>query len=171
MSLMNSSVPSTRQEWYVRVNLHIRYQHFASKSRTESGVLCMLITILMRLLFRHRHTFLERMSLNNMVGCTMYSALDLVYGYYQLLMRASDISLTAVSTSSGMLWEWLVMTQGLPNAPAIFNILVTQLSVPIGIMHRHALMTFLSIAVPSKVGRMLTTIYVICEPAQVYAHE
>ncbi|CAI5739856.1 unnamed protein product [Peronospora farinosa] len=40
-----------------------------------------------------------------MVGCTMYSALDLVDGYYQLLMRASDIPLIAVSTPSGILWE------------------------------------------------------------------
>ncbi|KAJ8566168.1 hypothetical protein ON010_g6957 [Phytophthora cinnamomi] len=67
---------------------------------------------------------------NNMVGCTMYSALDLVDGYYQLLMRASDIPLTAVSTPSGMLWEWLVMPQGLSNAPATFNGLVTQLFRP-----------------------------------------
>ena len=50
---------------------------------------------------------------NNMVGCTMYRALDLVDRYYQLLVRASDIPLTAVSTPSGMLREWLVMTQGL----------------------------------------------------------
>uniref|UniRef100_H3H492 Reverse transcriptase domain-containing protein n=1 Tax=Phytophthora ramorum TaxID=164328 RepID=H3H492_PHYRM len=67
---------------------------------------------------------------NNMVGCTTYSALDLVDGYYQLLMRASDIPLTAVSTPSGMLWEWLVMPQGLSNAPATFNRLVTQLFRP-----------------------------------------
>uniref|UniRef100_H3H5J1 Reverse transcriptase domain-containing protein n=1 Tax=Phytophthora ramorum TaxID=164328 RepID=H3H5J1_PHYRM len=67
---------------------------------------------------------------NNMVGCTAYSALDLVDGYYQLLMRASDIPLTAVSTPSGMLWEWLVMPQGLSNAPATFNRLVTQLFRP-----------------------------------------
>ena len=67
---------------------------------------------------------------NNMAGCTMYSALDLVDGYYQLLMRASDIPLTAVSTPSGMLWEWLVMPQGLSNAPATFNRLVTQLFRP-----------------------------------------
>ena len=67
---------------------------------------------------------------NNMVGCTLYSALDLVDGYYQLLMRASDIPLTAVSTPSGMLWEWLVMPQGLSNAPATFNRLVTQLFRP-----------------------------------------
>ncbi|CEG46215.1 reverse transcriptase [Plasmopara halstedii] len=40
---------------------------------------------------------------DNMVGCTKYSALDLVDGYYQLLMRASDILLTAVSSPSGML--------------------------------------------------------------------
>ena len=42
---------------------------------------------------------------NNMAGCTIYKALDLVDGYYQLLMRADDIPLTAVSTPSGMLWE------------------------------------------------------------------
>ncbi|KAE9162191.1 hypothetical protein PF005_g30949 [Phytophthora fragariae] len=64
---------------------------------------------------------------NNMAGCTVFSALDMVDGYYQLLMRESDIPLTAVSTPSGMLWEWLVMPQGLSNAPATFNRLVTQL--------------------------------------------
>ncbi|KAE9335693.1 hypothetical protein PF008_g13369 [Phytophthora fragariae] len=67
---------------------------------------------------------------NNMVGCTLYSALDLVDSYDQLLMRASDVPLTAVSTPSGMLWEWLVMPQGLSNAPATFNRLVTQLFRP-----------------------------------------
>ncbi|KAE9266609.1 hypothetical protein PF008_g31569 [Phytophthora fragariae] len=54
----------------------------------------------------------------------------MVDGYYQLLMRESDIPLTAVSTPSGMLWEWLVMPQGLSNAPATFNRLVTQLFRP-----------------------------------------
>ena len=67
---------------------------------------------------------------NNMVGYTLYSALDLVAGYYQLLTRSSDIPLTAVSTPSGMLWEWLVVPQGLSNAPATFNLLVTQLFRP-----------------------------------------
>ncbi|POM72587.1 Hypothetical protein PHPALM_10667 [Phytophthora palmivora] len=56
--------------------------------------------------------------LNNMSDCTLYSALDLVDGYYQILMRESDIPLTAVSTPSGMLWGWLVMPQGLLNVPA-----------------------------------------------------
>ena len=60
----------------------------------------------------------------------MYSALDLVDGYYQLLMREIYITLTAVSTPSGMLWEWIVMPQGLYNAPATYNRLVTQLFRP-----------------------------------------
>ena len=65
-----------------------------------------------------------------MVVSTLYSALDLVEGYYQLLMRASGILLTSVSTPSGMIWEWLGMPQGLSNAPATFNRLVTQLFIP-----------------------------------------
>ncbi|GMF46071.1 unnamed protein product [Phytophthora fragariaefolia] len=64
---------------------------------------------------------------NNMAGCTVFSALDMVNGYYQLLMRESNIPLTAVSTPSGMLWEWSVIPQGLSNAPAPFNRLVTQI--------------------------------------------
>ncbi|POM73465.1 Pol protein [Phytophthora palmivora] len=69
--------------------------------------------------------------LNNMSGCTLYSALDLVDGYYQILMRESDIPLTAVSTPSGILWEKLVMPKGLSNAPGTFNRLVTQLFRPL----------------------------------------
>ena len=60
----------------------------------------------------------------------MYSALDLVDGYYQLLMRESYVPMTAVSTPSSMLWEWLLMPQGLSNDPATFNRLLTQLFRP-----------------------------------------
>ncbi|OWY92404.1 reverse transcriptase, partial [Phytophthora megakarya] len=63
--------------------------------------------------------------IDSMSKSTIYSALDLRDGFYQILMHESDIPLTAVSTPSGMLWEWLVMPQGLKNAPATFNRCVT----------------------------------------------
>ena len=47
--------------------------------------------------------------------------MDLMDGFYRILIRERDIPDTAVSTPSGMLWEWLVMPQGLSNAPATFN--------------------------------------------------
>ncbi|GMF33555.1 unnamed protein product [Phytophthora fragariaefolia] len=92
---------------------------------------------------------------NNMAGCTVFSALDMVDGYYQLLMRESDIPLTAVSTPSGMLWEWLVMPQGLSNAPATFNRLVTQLARPM----RHFVQTYFDdIFVYSRVSEGKTAV-------------
>ena len=69
--------------------------------------------------------------INKMSGAMKYSLLDLVDGYYQVLMDPPDIPKTAVSTPSGMLWEWLVMPQGLSNAPATFNRLVTHLFRPL----------------------------------------
>ncbi|KAE9276097.1 hypothetical protein PR003_g29154 [Phytophthora rubi] len=45
------------------------------------------------------------MVLETMSGSVIYSAIDLTDGFYQILMRESDIPLTAVSTPSGMLWE------------------------------------------------------------------
>ncbi|GMF58961.1 unnamed protein product [Phytophthora fragariaefolia] len=55
--------------------------------------------------------------IDSMDMSTIFSALDLRNGFYQILMRESDIPLTEVSTPSGMLWQWLVMPQGLKNAP------------------------------------------------------
>ncbi|KAG2965421.1 hypothetical protein PC120_g27234 [Phytophthora cactorum] len=43
--------------------------------------------------------------IDSMAKSTIYSALDLRDGFYQILMRESDIALTVVSTPSGMLWE------------------------------------------------------------------
>ncbi|MCP4668075.1 MAG: RNA-directed DNA polymerase, partial [Deltaproteobacteria bacterium] len=56
--------------------------------------------------------------IDGMQGSTVFSTLDLTDGFNQILMREKDIPLTAVCTPSGMLWEWLVMPQGLSNAPA-----------------------------------------------------
>uniref|UniRef100_A0AAV1TL37 Reverse transcriptase domain-containing protein n=1 Tax=Peronospora matthiolae TaxID=2874970 RepID=A0AAV1TL37_9STRA len=53
--------------------------------------------------------------------------MDLMDGIYQILIRERDIPYKAVSLPSSMLWEWLVMPQGLSNAPATFNRRVTNL--------------------------------------------
>ncbi|KAF0729500.1 hypothetical protein AaE_009371, partial [Aphanomyces astaci] len=60
-------------------------------------------------------------SIDGMGRSTIFSTIDLRDGFYQILMRLCDVPKTAVSTPSGMLWEWLVMPQGLSNAPATFN--------------------------------------------------
>jgi hypothetical protein len=70
------------------------------------------------------------MIIDSMSGSTVFSSMDLMDGYYQTLMRETDIPLTAVSTPSGMLWEWLVMPQGLKNAPATFNRMVSHILRP-----------------------------------------
>ncbi|KAE9340310.1 hypothetical protein PR003_g10556 [Phytophthora rubi] len=67
------------------------------------------------------------MVLDTMSGSTTFSAIDLMDGFYQILMREADVPLTAVSTPSGMLWEWLVMPEGLKNGPATFNRMVSNL--------------------------------------------
>ena len=61
-----------------------------------------------------------------MSGSVIFSVIDLTDGFYQILMQPSDIPLMAVSTTTGMLWEWLVMPQKLKNAPANFNRRVSQ---------------------------------------------
>ncbi|KAF1336745.1 Pol protein, partial [Globisporangium splendens] len=71
------------------------------------------------------------MILDGMVGSTVFSAIDLKDGFYQIRMREDDVPLTTVSTPSGMLWEWLVMPQGLKNAPATFNRMVTNVLRPL----------------------------------------
>ncbi|GMF56500.1 unnamed protein product [Phytophthora fragariaefolia] len=71
------------------------------------------------------------MVLDSMSGSVIFSAIDLTDGFYQILMRENDIALTAVSTPSGMLWEWLVMPQGLKDAPATFNHMVSQVLRPL----------------------------------------
>ncbi|KAF1328373.1 reverse transcriptase, partial [Globisporangium splendens] len=71
------------------------------------------------------------MILDGMAGSTVFSAIDLKDGFYQIRMRESDVPFTAVSTPSGMLWEWMVMPQGLKNAPATFNRMVTNVLRPL----------------------------------------
>ena len=69
--------------------------------------------------------------IDGMAKSTIVSSMDLMNGFYHIIMHEQNIPYTAVSTPSGMLWEWLVMPQGISNTPATFNRCVTDLLRPV----------------------------------------
>ena len=61
-----------------------------------------------------------------MIGSYSFSAISLTYEFNQILIRVRYIAFNAVRTPSGMPWYFLVIPQGLPNAPATYNQMITQ---------------------------------------------
>jgi len=55
-----------------------------------------------------------------MSGSHWFSCMDLLWGYYQVKLRESDIPFTAFSTPDG-LFEYLVTPMGLSGSPRMFN--------------------------------------------------
>jgi hypothetical protein len=58
--------------------------------------------------------------IDSMQGGHWFSCMDLLSGYYQLMIREQDRHVTAFSTPRGH-FEYLVIAQGLAGAPATFN--------------------------------------------------
>ena len=61
-------------------------------------------------------------------GCTVFTKLDLVKGYYQVPMHPEDIPMTCVVTPFSA-YEWLYMPFGLRNAGSTFQQMMDQLGV------------------------------------------
>jgi hypothetical protein len=75
-------------------------------------------------------------ALDSLGGAFYFTVLDMARGYFQVQIKAEDREKTAFSVNN-KLYQWIVMTQGLTNAPATFSRLMNM--VLNGLTYRYCL--------------------------------
>jgi hypothetical protein len=100
------------------------------KKKDQSLRLCVDYIILNAVTIKNKYP-LSRIDIlfDQLFGARVFSKIDLRSGYHQIKIRAENIPKTAFSTRYG-LYEYLVMSFGLTNAPAHFMYLMNSVFMP-----------------------------------------
>jgi hypothetical protein len=100
------------------------------KKKDQSSRLCVDYRPLNVITIKNKYP-LPRINIlfDQLAGAKIFSMVDLCSGYHQIKIRLEDVSKTAFSTRYE-LYEYLVMSFGLTNAPAHFMYLMNSVFMP-----------------------------------------